>query len=119
MVRPVPGAKGAPVADPTEPMCDKFEQMRKEDRRLVKGIFQDNELKGGNVTFPFRKWKGDPVETFTLIDGQEYELPMGVVKHLNSGCAYETHSSLLGPDGKYLKNVKKTHRFSFKPLEFN
>ncbi len=117
MVRPVPGFKGSKVADPDAPMNDKFEAQRKEDARVVKGIFQDNELRGGTVKFPFRKWKGDPVVTYELTDGQEYELPLGVVRHLNSGCAYETHSHLLGPDGKHIKNAKKVHRFSFKSSE--
>jgi hypothetical protein len=106
------------VADPNEPMNDKFESMRLADSKLVKGIFQDNEVKGGQISFPFKKWKGDSVKEYTLIDGQEYELPLGVVKHLNSGCAYQSHSWLLGPDGKHIKNSRKTHRFSFKVLEY-
>jgi len=107
-----------PVGDPTAPMNDKFEEMRKEDSRLIKGIFQDNEVKGGNRHFFFRKWKGDKVQEYKLYDGQEYELPLAVVKHLNSGCAVEQHSYLLGPDGKHLKTGRKEHRFSFKTHEY-
>ena len=117
MVRPVPGAKGRPVGDPTVPMNDKFEQMRKEDSKIIKGVFRDNELHGGTVSFPFRKWKGDPVKNYTFTDGQEYEIPLAVAKHLNSGCCYEKHSYLLGTDGKPIKNPKKEHRFSFTSSE--
>jgi hypothetical protein len=111
------GAKGRPVGDPEAPMIDKFEKQRKEESRLVKGIFQDNEIKGGTVRFCFKKFKGDPVKEYVLTDGQEYEIPLSVAKHLNSGCAYEQHSYLLGPDGKHIKNPKKVHRFAFKSLE--
>ena len=111
-------AKAKPMADPGKPMNDKFEQMRKEDSRMVKGIFQDNEVKGGSVHFFFRKWKGDPVAEYKLIDGKEYELPLGVVKHLNSGCCYEEHSYLMDPQGKHLKTGRKVHRFSFKSSEY-
>jgi len=115
----VKGAKGRPMADPDTPMIDKFEQQRKEDARLIKGTFQDNAGKGGHVRFFFRKWKGDPVAEYTLEDGKEYELPLAVVRHLNSGCCYEQHSYLTGPDGKHLKTGRKIHRFSFKTAEYS
>lgn len=110
--------RGKTEADPDAPMSDALEKQRKEEARLVKGIFQDNEIKGGSVHFFFKKFKGDPIQEYRLFDGQEYEIPLAVAKHLNSGCAYESHSYLLGADGKPLKNPKKTHRFSFKALEF-
>ncbi len=96
----------------------RWEKERLEDKRLVKGTFQDNELKGGKITFPFKKYKGDDVVHYTLQDGQEYELPLGVVKHLNNGCAYITHSFILDKNGQHMKNPLKTHRFSFKAAEF-
>jgi len=120
MVLPVRGAKGKPEADPMAPMNDKFEQMRKEDARLVKGIFQDNEVKGGKVEFFFKKWKGDNIQRYNLEDGLEYELPLAVVKHLNSNCYYQEDCYIHGFDGKPVKNIasKKKHRFSFKISEY-
>ncbi len=105
------------------PAAYKFEKQRQEESRLIKGIFQDNELRGGTIKFPFKKFAGDPVVTYTLTDGQEYEIPLAVVKHLNSGCAYIQDayiSGMLTADGKPMKNPnpKKTHRFSFKTLEY-
>lgn len=111
------GAKGRPIADPKAPMIDKFEKQRKEESRLVKGIFQDNEVKGGTTRFPFKKFKGDKVQEYVLTDGQQYEIPLAVAKHLNSACAYEQHSFLLGPDGKHIKSPRKIYRFAFKSLE--
>lgn len=102
----------------------RWEQQRKEESRLIKGVFQDHEKKGGSVSFFFKKFKGDPIKQYDLVDGHEYELPLSVVKHLNSNCCYMQDSYLDGlsdPMGRPLKNPnpKKVHRFSFKPLEYN
>jgi hypothetical protein len=118
MVRPVLGVKGAVEADPTELMDDRLERQRKEESRIVKGIFQDNDLRGGHIRFFFKKFKGDEIKEYIMEDGKEYEVPLAVAKHLNSGCAYETHSRILGPDGMPTKNIKKNHRFAFKQSEF-
>lgn len=102
----------------------RWEQQRKEDSKLIKGIFQDNEKKGGSITFFFKKYKGDPIKEYTLTDGHEYELPLGVVRHLNSNCYYQQDAyleNMMDPQGRPLKNPnpKKFYRFSFKPLEYN
>jgi hypothetical protein len=103
----------------------KFEKQRTDEARLIKGIFQDNEIKGGTIKFPFKKFKGDPIVTYTFTDGCEYEIPLALVKHLNSGCFYQEDAycgnGLLSPDGKPLKNPnpKRKHRFTFKTSEYN
>lgn len=101
----------------------KFEKQRQEESKLVKGIFQDNEVKGGCIEFPFRKFKGDPIVFYKLVDGGEYELPLAVVKHLNSNCFYAQDAyskDLVTVDGKPMKNPnsKRFHRFSFKVSEY-
>jgi hypothetical protein len=102
----------------------KFEKQRVEESRLVKGIFQDNEVKGGTVKFSFKKFKGDPIQTYAFTDGCEYEIPLAVVKHLNSGCFYMEDvfvNGLLSAEGTAMKNPnpKKKHRFTFKTAEYN
>lgn len=114
----------APAKEAEAPVMDKIERMRQEESRLVKGVFQDNELKGGTLKFPFKKYKGDHIITYSLTDGCEYELPLSVVRHLNSGCCYTEdayQNGLLTADGKPLKNPnpKKKHRFNFKIAEYN
>ena len=106
------------------PINDKIEQMRQEEARLVKGVFQDNEVKGGTIKFPFKKYPGDPIVTWTLTDGQEYELPLMLVRHLNSPCCYVENAylnNMLTADGKPMLNPspKKKHRFSFKISEYS
>ncbi|MGD2065710.1 MAG: hypothetical protein PVI43_00890 [Candidatus Bathyarchaeota archaeon] len=91
-----------------------IEEMRQEDARKVKGIFRCLQPAGGNVEFYFRKWKGDPIEKYTLHDGQEYELPISVVKHLNEQCYEEDKAYLLDANGEKIRGAgKKRYRFSF------
>ncbi len=106
-----------------ETNAERFEKERIADSKLIKGVFQDNEIKGGTIRFPFKKWPGDKIEIYQLTDGCEYELPLAVVKHLNSNCYYQEDAyanGLVTADGKPLKNTnpKKKHRFSFKTSEY-
>jgi len=113
----------AVIEEPVKPFAihgdneDRWEKQRVEESRLIKGVFNDNELRGGTIKFPFRKFKNDKINVYELTDGQEYELPLSVVRHLNTDCAYHQHSYILDSAGKAMKNPKKVHRFSFKPIE--
>ena len=69
---------------------DKKEQMRKRDRELIAGTFRFNDVEGGHIKFTFKKWAGDPLETFLLVDGYKYALPRGVVEHLRKNCKYKS-----------------------------
>ncbi len=114
----------APAKEKVAPVADKIEQMRKEESRLVKGVFQDNEVKGGTLKFPFKKYPGEPITTWVLTDGQEYELPLSIVRHLNSGCCYVENAylnNMVTADGKPMlnPNPKKKHRFNFKISEYS
>jgi len=64
------------------------ERHRKEDSKLVKGIFRDIECPGGDVEFIYRKYKGDDIVKYHFVDGVEYEIPLGVAKHINNNCKY-------------------------------
>jgi len=105
-------------ADPSTPMIDKFEEKKEEESKMVKGIFEFRALPGGTLDFFHKKWKGDKITRYVLVDGEEYELPLSVVRKLNSECYTNQHSYLLGPDGKHLKTGKKQHRFAFKSSEY-
>jgi hypothetical protein len=93
--------------------------MRDKDREMVRGKFIFHEVPGGMMKFVFRKYKEDPVENFTLIDGQIYTLPLGVAKHLNKNCWYPVHHYLQDETGKPVQRVgQKVRRCSFQSLEF-
>lgn len=92
---------------------------RDRDRQKVKGIFRFHEVPGGVMKFPFRKWKGDPIENYTMVDGEIYEVPLGVAKHLNKNCWYPVHEYAVDENDKpSVKVGKKVNRCSFQSLEF-
>ena len=104
---------------------------RDKDREMVKGIFRFHEVPGGRMAFSYRAYKEDPVETFDLIDGQIYTLPLGVARHLNKNCWYPVYDYIKGENGVqggYASNVlgasatmrvtTKVRRCSFQSLEF-
>lgn len=60
-----------------------IKKMRKEDEKLVKGMFEFTEAEGGFFKFCYRIYPGDKIETYEFIHGEICEIPMGIVKHLN------------------------------------
>lgn len=66
---------------------DLLEKAKDEDSRMVKGVFTNIECKGGDIEFTYHKYKGDPTRVYRFEDGKEYEVPLGVAKHINS-CKY-------------------------------
>jgi len=110
----------ASMATTVTPSDDKIYRMWKEESRMVKGIFRCHEPPGGSVTFPFRKYKWDQTKTYEMTDGEVYEVPLAVARHLNQNCSYPVHSHILGPDGRTQLNTqgKKRQRMSFESTEF-
>ncbi len=92
----------------------------KEESKMVKGIFRCHEPPGGCVKFSFKKYKWDPVRTYTLYDGMEYELPLSVARHLNQNCNYPIHSYIMDAKGQPLvdRAGKKFQRMNFQSLDF-
>jgi hypothetical protein len=88
------------------PDDDKVYRMWKEESRLVKGVFRCMEPAGGCVRFCFRKYKWDPVQWYTMYDGETYEVPLSVARHLNQNCNVPVHSHVLDSQGKPTLDVK-------------
>ena len=98
---------------------EEMRNMREKDHKIVKGIFRCYEPRGGGMTFSFKKYKGDEVLKFNMVDGDIYEIPLMVAKHLNQNCYYPKHSHVLDANGKPSVEVgKKVQRCSFESLEF-
>lgn len=99
--------------------AENLRAMRDKDRQMVKGIFKYYEVPGGSVGFCFKKYKEDPIETFDLVDGQVYTIPLGVAKHLNSNTWYPIHGHTVDENGVPLQSIKqKVNRMAFQSLEF-
>lgn len=92
---------------------------RDKDREKVKGIFKFYEVPGGSLSFVFKKYKEDPIEKFDFVDGQVYEIPLGVAKHLNKNGSYPVHSYKMDEAGKSSMQIgQMVRRFGFQSLEF-
>ena len=99
-------------------------------------MFSFHECPGGILSFNFRGYNftrpGDEIEHYDLIDGQTYELPLAVAKHLNNNCWYPEYEYLPTDKGvqsgfidshggrkrQYLRIRRKVKRASFQSMDF-
>lgn len=89
------------------------------DSQMVKGIFRNNEIEGGTLSFVYKAYKGQPVERYDFTDGETYTIPLGVAKHLNKNIWYPIHAYTMKENGTPVKQLgKKVHRCVFQSLEF-
>ena len=96
-----------------------WEYIRDQHRQKVKGMFKFYEVPGGELSFVFLEFKGDPVQYYSLKDGEIYEIPLGVARHLNKNGWYPVHAHEQDPTGKVSVRVgQKVRRFGFQSLEF-
>jgi hypothetical protein len=101
------------------PVKPNLKFQRERDRQMVRGKFIYHEVPGGTMAFPFKAYKEDGVENFTLMDGQIYSIPLGVAKHLNKNCWYPVHAYMKDNNGNPTMKVgQKVRRCSFQSLEF-
>ena len=97
----------------------KLKMMRDKDRQMVKGIFKYYEVPGGSVSFSFKKYKGDAMMRYDMVDGSVHTIPLAVAKHLNSNTWYPIHGYTTDEAGKPLQSVsQKVNRMAFQSLEF-
>ena len=99
---------------------EEMEKLRKEDNKLVKGVFRCHEPRGGSVTMVYKEYKGDPVRRFVMHDGQQYEIPYGLAKMINRECGYYIHGHVLDENGNSLvdKKNKWISRMNFESTAF-
>lgn len=103
--------------DPREIQKERLELERIKENKKVRGKFVFNEVPGGELVFPFRKYKKDGVKHYRFVDGEIYTVPLCVAKHLNENGCYPVHQRTVDRDGKSRVDIgKKVHRFSFSPL---
>ena len=114
--------KAAPDAaekERKEKLKANLEFQRKQDRQPVRGKFIFHEVPGGVMEFPFKKYKGDPLETFKFRDGETQTIPLGVYKNLNTNCWYPSYTFKNDESGRPVVSVsEKIRRCSFQSLEF-
>lgn len=97
----------------------RWEKERIRDRQPVRGIFRFHEIRGGDLSFSFRKYKGDPIDTYTLKDGEMYTLPLGVAVHLKESGWYPVHRHSVDENGVASKIIgQRVKRYTFEPVDF-
>lgn len=98
----------------------KVQAMREEETREVTGVFRCMEPVGGSVTLSYRKYPGEQVKNYTFEDGKSYTIPLGLARHLNSGCAWPVHKYAVDPltDRPKPEVGKWIHRFMFQSNDY-
>lgn len=117
-IKPVNTPKQQPLSVPAA-----LEAKRAEESKLVRGIFRFHEVPGGQMEFQYRKYKGDPIQKYSMKDGEVYEVPLGVARHLNTNCWYPSYAhsdkasqEVAGSAAVIIK--EKIRRCSFQSLDF-
>ena len=126
----------------TKPLLKKFMD---EESQTVKGVFRNLETPGGSLRVQIKKYPDLPMYDKTLQDGETYEVPLYVARHLNGTdvtakhvggkihtCQFPVHG-FKWQDGKPAESTldgggipvpviqpsKWTRRYAFESLEFN
>lgn len=107
------------TANPSKELSPNLKHQRDKDRQMVRGKFIFHEVPGGRMEFPFRAYKGDPIEMYRMTDGEILTIPLGVYKHLNNNVWYPSYNYTNDEAGRPVMKVgQKIRRCSFQSLEF-
>jgi len=88
-------------------------------RKKVKGIFHFYEVPQGSLSFTYKEFKNDPLETYTFYDGEIREIPLGVALHLANSGKYPQYQYTKDQNGKVTTKIEKQiSRYGFESLEF-
>jgi hypothetical protein len=77
----------------------KVEAQRERDHELITGIFKFHDFRGGTLRFRFKKYAGDDFKEYALLDGERYQLPRMVARHINQNVHYLEYKHLPGENG--------------------
>lgn len=102
---------------PTEKTKEDIKKKMKEDSKLVKGIFEYVDAKGGYLSFNHRLYPDELIIKYTLVDGETYDLPIGVVKHINNTKKKVTMLGPLDAAGHPTYKIQKTSKIKFIPVD--
>ena len=89
---------------------EKLDEFIREETRLVKGRFRCIETPGSSQRIQVRKYPGVPMFDKTMVDGEMYEVPLYIARHLNGiditakaingfvgSCSYPVHGFKWNP----------------------
>lgn len=114
-----PSLKKEKIMARTKEQEKRYQKQYTKDHVMVKGKFKFNEVPGGLLRFTYLKYKGDNTLKYELTDGEVYDLPYMVAKHLAHDVAYPVHAFETDEHGKSIVKVgRMVHRTSFERLDF-
>jgi len=64
-------------------MKTKAEKLRKEESRIVKARYINHRGQHERLTKPYCRWPGDPIDTWHMIPGEVYDVPVGLINEVN------------------------------------
>jgi len=97
----------------------KYKTEWERDHKMVRGKFSYLDCPGGTLIFPYHKYPDDEPSNWELKDGQIYDLPYMVAKHLATEVFYQVHKYELDEHGRKSTRIgKKLHRTNFQKLDF-
>jgi hypothetical protein len=94
---------------------------QEKDQKIVRGKFVFNEAPGGSVPIPYRRYKGEIPKVYNMQDGEIYDIPYGLARHIRDNCGGWVHAHKLDENGNPAKDEhgKRYERMDFQPLVFN
>lgn len=95
-----------------------WHDLEQEEKRMVRGKFIYHECPNGIMEFNFRKYKNDELKRYSLKDGETYEIPLSVARHLNSNCSYDAYNYKNNEAGQQIQVKEKVRRTAFQSLDF-
>lgn len=96
----------------------RVKEMRKEDDKIRKGMFEFLDAQGGWLEFAYRKYPGEAIQMIKMIHGEICDLPMGIIKHLNNTKRKIRRYSLeLPANGKVPRSYETVSRVRFTPVD--
>jgi len=99
---------------PVEVINPEIQRRRKFDSEIVSGTFHYTQMPGGTLEFCYKKYKGDPIKKYSLVDGMHYDIPRGVANHLNDNCGVPVHQYVQDEKGTPIAKLTTPYkRFMF------
>lgn len=77
----------------------KAQALRKEEARIVKARYINSRGMHERLTKAYMRWEGDPIQTYNLIPGEVYDLPLGLVNEVNNSPGLARRSEVLDANG--------------------
>lgn len=87
-----------------------IDQQKKKDQEVRSAIFRYHEQPGGTLKFAYRRYKDEKTTDYELTDGQKYQLPYGVIRHVNEDCAYPEHNYIMDVNGNPIVSKRKGYQ---------